>query len=606
MSRDHVSLEQGLADLHAPTHWRRANVRLIEKALSELSYEGLIQAVQTDDGNGKCRYTLQTAGGGYGWRGHDNAWGQPVIEAGSVVKLADGVAADDALALLADVLAPLEIPAITLANYLRETLNTLSADTQMLAARIGLSAEDWLALPPDRLQGLLDGHPKAIPCKGRIGWSFAENLQYGPERGQAFRLQWLAIRCSLAKPVCAPGWNTAELLAASCDEGERIRLRTRLSAATAEADSYWLLPVHPWQWQAMIAPQYAALIQAGEIIALGEAGDRYTPQQSLRTLNNVDRPKAPNLKLPLTILNTSAYRGLPARYLAITPALSDWLQVLLAQDKLLCERHTGALAEPAAAFVAHPVYHGLAGVPYQFDEMLGAVWRESAESRCGDGEQVLMASVLQQADDQGRPLASVMIKRSGLDPETWLTRLFDHAVVPLYHLQARYGLGFIAHGQNLMLRFADGTPVGILLKDYQGDLFRTEASWAQPEGLAQAVWEALPTMPSQYLVHNLWTGLFASVFRFMAPMLESAGLYGETDFYRLLAARLRAYQASRPELDARFAELDLFNPVMPRLSLNRARFAAGYGDVASRPIHAVGPELSNPLCIADQSSGRTA
>lgn len=594
------AIAQGYADLRDPTLWRRANIRLIEKALSELCFEGLLTPeAGTADQDGFREFLLPLGEAGYRWRARLNRWGQPAIRPGSVVHARSNLPADDAVALLADVLAPLALPPLTLANYLRETLNTLAADTQMLAERRGLSAADWLALPADRLQGLLDGHPKAVPSKGRIGWSVDDNLRYGPERGQPFRLHWLAVHQTLARPLCAPGWDADRLLATGCDEGERSRLRQALAEAVLHPADFWLLPVHPWQWQSMIATQFAGAIADGLLVPLGEAGDRYVAQQSLRTLDNLDRPREPSVKLPVTILNTSAYRGLPARYLRITPALSEWLGKVVGADELLRERNTVALGEPATAFVPHPLYHRLEGAPYQFDEMLGAVWRDSAEFHRGANEQILMASVLQQLDDAGRPLAGELIRRSGLDAQTWLTRLFDLAVVPLYHLQAKHGLGFIAHGQNLMLRFRDGAPAGILLKDYQGDLFRSESEWAEPNGLAAEVWEALPTMPSHYLIHNLWTGLFASVFRFMATQLELAGLYGEDDFYLLLTARLRAYQAERPELAARFKELDPFQAVMPRLSLNRARFAAGYADTASRPIHALGPELKNPLVFAD-------
>ncbi|GAB3263181.1 IucA/IucC family protein [Chitinimonas naiadis] len=579
--------------------WQLANRRMIEKALSELSYEGVIEPESTPGAaRDKTVFSLPSAAGGYRWLGRLNRWGQPVIVTGSVVRISDGQPPLDTAAMLADILAPLALPPVTLANYLRETLNTLSADVQMLAARRGLSARDWLALPGDRLQSLLDGHPKAIPSKGRVGWSQDDNRRYGPELAPAFRVHWLAVHRSLAQPVCAPGWDGDRLLAASCDEAERTRLRALLEATSREAGQYWLLPVHPWQWQGMIATQFADLLASGQLISLGEAGDRYTPQQSLRTLSNVDRPTQPNLKLPLTILNTSAYRGLPARYLAITPALSDWLQVLLAQDPLLVQCRTQALAEPATAFVPHPLYHALPGVPYQLDEMLGAVWRDSTEAHRGSEQRILMAAVLQQQDDAGQPLVVALIRASGLDARSWLIQLFDMAVVPLYHLQARYGLGFIAHGQNLMLRFENEIPAGVLLKDYQGDLFRSESDWAQPEGLATSVWHALPTMPSPYLVHNLWTGLFASVFRFMASQLETADVLAEDQFYALLAERLQRYQADHPALAARFAELDLFAPTMPRLSLNRARFAAGYADTASRPIHALGPALPNPLLFA--------
>lgn len=569
--------------------WGEANRRMIEKALAEFGYEGLIEPVADRD-----VFTVSGRRHRYRWRGRRNRWGQPCVVAGSVVR-DDGAPATDALSTIRDLLALHDLPPITLAHYLRECLNTLVADVGLLQARRGLGAHAWLQLPAERVQTLLDGHPKAIACKGRVGWSVDDNRRYGPEGAPSFRLHWLAVHRSVALPVLSAGWDTRRLLDCSCDVKERRRLDRALQAATRQPGEYWLLPVHPWQWQAMIASQFAALLADGRLISLGEGGDHYTPQASLRTLANVDRPWQPTLKLPLSILNTSAYRGLPERHLAITPVLSEGLQRLLQRDPLLRQANTQALAEPASAFVAHPLYHGMEGVPYQFDEMLGAVWRESTHERCDDGEVVWMAAVLQQIDDAGMPLAAAMIEASGLEAAEWLQRLFDCTAVPLYHLQAHHGLGFIAHGQNLMLRLAGHAPAGIVLKDLQGDLFRVDADWERPQGIDAQAWQALPAMPAQHLLHNLWTGLFGSVFRFMASALHEAGVFDEEAFYRLLAQRLRRYQFANLDLRERFAQLDLFAPQMPRLSLNRARLAAGYGDSERRPVHALGPTLPNPL-----------
>jgi len=576
------------ADDHAL--WRDANRRMIEKTLSEFAYEGLIEPAQDGD-----VFTVSGKRHRYRWRGRRNRWGQPCVVAGSVVRDDGDEPVTDALSTIHDLLAPHGVSPVTVAHYLRECLNTLGADVALLQARRGLGASAWLRLPAERLQTLLDGHPKAVPCKGRVGWSVDDNRRYGTESAPSFRLHWLGVHRSVAMPVLSNGWDTRRLLDSSCDVKERRRLDRALQSASWQPGEYWLLPVHPWQWQGMIATQYAALLADGRLISLGEGGDHYTPQTSLRTLANVDRPWLPDLKLPVSILNTSAYRGLPARHVAITPALSEGLQRLLQGDPLLRQANTQALAEPASAFVPHPLYHGMDGVPYQFDEMLGAVWRESTHERCQDGEQVLMAAVLHQLDDAGVPLVAVMIEASALDAGEWMQRLFDCTAVPLYHLQACHGLGFIAHGQNLMLRLVDQVPTGILLKDLQGDLFRVDADWERPQGIDAQAWQALPAMPPQHLLHNLWTGLFGSVFRFMASVLHDAGVFDEEAFHRLLAQRLRRYQFAHLDLRERFAQLDLFAPEMPRLSLNRARLAAGYGDSEQRPVHALGPALSNPL-----------
>ncbi|RAS15756.1 siderophore synthetase component [Microvirgula sp. AG722] len=585
--------ELGLLGLHDPDLWRQANVNLIEKALAELCYEGLITASQSENGS---RFSVSVPTGGYCWQGRLNRWQHPVIHPGSVIHIADGSPATDAMTVLHRVLEGRVKNPATLANYLSETLNTLAADTQMLAARRGLCARDWLALPSHHLHSLLDGHPKAIPSKGRIGWSFIDNQRYAPEHAPAFRLHWLAVHHSLAEPVYAPGWTASRLLEASCNEAEHNRLSGLLPSS-----EYWTMPVHPWQWEAMITRQFAGPIAAGAMFPLGEAGDCYVPQPSLRTLSNIDRPARPDLKLSLSLLTTSAYRGLSARHLSHSPMQSIWLQQLLTSDPLLADCNATALKEAATAFIPHPVYHTLPGTPYQFDEMLGAVWRESAHSHLGTGERIVMASVLQQKDDSGHSLAAELIHMSGTGATRWLTFLFDRAVVPLYHLQARYGLGFIAHGQNLMLRFRDELPVGILLKDYQGDLFRTDEDWTSHPGLPVQAWDALPALPPHFLIHHLWTGLFASVFRFMAPQLEIEGVFSEYAFYRLLAKRLQIYQDSHPTLAPRFTRLGLFSHKMPLLSLNRARFSHGYGDMAQRPVHSPGPLLDNPLIFGAPS-----
>lgn len=75
-------------------------------------------------------------------------------------------------------------------------------------------------------------------------------------------------------------------------------------------DHNWLpLPVHPWQWQQKIATDFIADFAEGRMVSLGEFGDQWLAQQSLRTLTNASRRGGLDIKLPLTIYNTSCYRG---------------------------------------------------------------------------------------------------------------------------------------------------------------------------------------------------------------------------------------------------------------------------------------------------------
>ncbi len=90
------------------------------------------------------------------------------------------------------------------------------------------------------------------------------------------------------------------------------------------------MPLHPWQWQQKL-PSISPSCARGEMVELGEFGDEYLVQQSLRTLTNASRRAPYDIKLPLTIYNTSCYRGIPS---TLPPGrwLLRWLQQQFASD----------------------------------------------------------------------------------------------------------------------------------------------------------------------------------------------------------------------------------------------------------------------------------
>ena len=95
----------------------------------------------------------------------------------------------------------------------------------------------------------------------------------------------------------------------------------------------------------------------------------------------------------------------------------------------------------------------------------------------------MMMGALPQRDAHGRPIASALIEQSGLGPEAWLDRLFSTVFVPLYHFMCRYGVGFIAHGQNVTIILDGATPVGVAVKDFQGDLDLVDQPFPELAGL---------------------------------------------------------------------------------------------------------------------------
>ncbi|MEL0661171.1 IucA/IucC family protein, partial [Psychromonas arctica] len=61
----------------------------------------------------------------------------------------------------------------------------------------------------------------------------------------------------------------------------------------------------------------------------------YQEQQSIRTISNITRTKRNDVKLPITILNTSCYRGIPGKYITSGAELSEFIKQSCDQDSFL-------------------------------------------------------------------------------------------------------------------------------------------------------------------------------------------------------------------------------------------------------------------------------
>lgn len=572
---------------------RLAGARRVAQAIGELCFEGLLTAQAAGDG----AYTLRLGAAMYHFRGQASAWGGVHVEIGSVTRQLGEQArmpVDSPIGLLLDASAALGASDEVLAEWFAEINSSLLAEAQQCARLRDLDAAALAGLSGVALEQRLDGHPKLIAHRGRVGWGLEDLRAHAPECGARLRVHWLAVAPELARcSGAAPG-----LLAESCDADELARLHERLRAAAPGLADAVLVPVHPWQWQRHIAAQYGRELARGSIVSLGSFGDRYAPRMSVRTLANVERPARADLKLALTILNTSCWRGLPGEQVEQGPGVAAALRRRVEADPLLRAAGLRVLCDLGGVHVPQPDLAALPGAPYRVREQLAAIWRESATARLGPEEVEVPAAALQQQDLAGAPLIRVWVEQSGASLADWLAALIDRTAVPLYHLLCAHGLGAIAHGQNLGLVLRAGLPVGALLRDVHGDLRRLDDDRLDHEPALRG----LRALPGEQLVHDLYTGYFVGVLRFVAPLLERSFGLPERALLATLARALRAYQDAHPRLRERFAALDLFQPTMVRICLNRARLRAGHGGGAARPLPELGPPLLNPLMVEETTN----
>ena len=195
------------------------------------------------------------------------------------------------------------------------------------------------------------------------------------------------------------------------------------------------------------------------------------------------------------------------------------------------------------------------------------------------------------------PLISEYISASGLSIEEWLNKLFDAVVIPYYHLLCKYGVSLIAHGQNVTLVMENAQPKRILLKDFQGDMRLIERDIPEQKTLDPLVRDVTVSLPEDLIIHDLQTGHFVTVLRFISPLVETLGL-SEMKFYQLLGLRINAYVEAHPDYQDRFDRLDLFKPRILRIGLNLAKFRHSTDSSASRMLPDMDEQLDNPLYMA--------
>lgn len=537
--------------------WERANRELIAKLLTELEFEELLQPEIGDEwtlslGSLTLRYTATR-----------RSMGHARVDPASLYATRDGVPIElpDADAIIAVGAPALGVDPSTTAGLIGEIASTLVSDAHQLDR--GLPARELIDLTGLELEGELRGHPWIVASKGRVGFSANDLRRYAPEARRPVPVYWL--------DVADADWRGQ-------DVGS-------------------LVPVHPWQWDHRIQTLYAGDIARGRIRFLGEREGRWLPQQSIRTLGDADHPERHHLKLALSILNTSVWRGLPRDRTLAAPRLSAWLRERTMSDDFLRETGVILLGEVASVSVAHPAFEAVEGVPYQHTELLGAIWRESVETYLHAGERAVSLAALLHRDPAGVSYVEALIERSGLSIEDWVSRLHEVTLPPLLHMLYRYGAAFSPHAQNCMLVLRDDAPARLVVKDFVDDMMVSSDPLPELADMPDDVRSALGDgVEAAILVQWIQGGLLVCVHRYLAEILEERMGFAEAAFWALGERAVARYQARFPELEDRFALFDMEAPAFVKLCLNRVRMLErGYKDAADRPVAAAVGWIENPL-----------
>ncbi|HEU5333770.1 MAG TPA: IucA/IucC family siderophore biosynthesis protein [Actinocrinis sp.] len=578
--------------------WRQAGRALLAKTIAEFAYEDLLAPVPEPEG--WHRLDLPAAGPGdqpveYRFRADRGAYGSWFVDPGSVRR--GGHPATDPLGFVADAADALGLPGDTAGHLVREMAATLAADAQILATAT-LTAAELADLDYAQLEGHQTGHPWIAFNKGRMGFSAADALRHAPEARQPVRLPWIAVRDDLARYQAVDGLGARRLYTEELSPAVRVRFGAELIRHNCNPARYWWLPIHPWQWDETIQPLYGAEIAASRLVYLGEGDDSYLPQQSIRTFSNISAPHRRHVKLPLSVLNTMVWRGLPTERTSAAPAVTAWLKGVAAADPFLTDVcKVVLLGEVASVTVEHPVLDRMIGVPYQYRELLGAIWREPLPAALQPGERGRTLAALLSFGADGRPLIAELVARSGLAGREWLERLFAAILPPLLRFLYAHGTAFSPHGENAVVIYDErDVPARLAVKDFVDDVNLAAADLPELEDLPEAVAAVLLREKPDYLCQFLHSGLFIGHFRYLARISEIYLEVPAAEFWAQVRATIAGYQEQFPDHADRYELFDLGTRRIARLCLNRNRLLLdGYRDRPERPHVAAFGEVSNPL-----------
>ncbi|MHA6879161.1 IucA/IucC family protein [Ralstonia pseudosolanacearum] len=479
--------------------------------------------------------------------------------------------ADDVARVVAELGGQLGADPLRLAQFSAELLATHIKDAQTRAAQAGhlLREAGYDAIEA----GLTGAHPYHPGYKSRMGFTLDDNRRYAPECATGVTPLLLAARrdrCRWSASRDVEQGEPRHLLSAS----EQAAFDVRLAQLGLDPADYLPLPVHPWQWEALVETAYHAAFARRELVPIGMLSERYAPQQSIRTLANAGRRDAPSLKLAMSLVNTSTSRVLAPHTVRNAALMSDWLADLADRTDW-----------PAP--LVRPVFlKEIAGVGYvpqtpvagQYGA-LACIWRESVHRHLRAGEAALPVTAITHVDADGRPLVADWVARHGV--QAWVRRLVERVWLPVLHMLWRNGTALESHAQNMVLLHVDGLPERVALKDFH-DGVRYSRRWLRgaPPALEGPPAEHARVNPNSFIETDDADELrdFTGDALFFVNLAEIAWFFAchfgldETAFWEIAAGAIRDYQARCPDLAESFARFDCFAPTMQIELLASRRF----------------------------------
>ena len=269
-------------------YWEKANRVLLRKALSEFAHELLIEPIQY---LGKNSYTLITPSKNavYHFSANLKALNHWSIPAESIEK--KNTQGEYIPLNLFDFIVEFKdqfgITEALLPTYLEEINSTLYS-TAFKLANTKYTAEELVSADYQTIEhAMFEGHPCFLANSGKNGFNTQDFEYYSPEADAPIQLIWLAGHKSRATFSAIESVSYDKLIGQELDTETYYHFQNLLTVKGLDLDSYYMFPVHPWQWFNKLSLVFANDIANAFLVPLGYGKDTYSAQQSIRTFFNI-------------------------------------------------------------------------------------------------------------------------------------------------------------------------------------------------------------------------------------------------------------------------------------------------------------------------------
>ncbi|WOI38323.1 IucA/IucC family protein [Alteromonas sp. CI.11.F.A3] len=575
-------------------HWlvgqnTASKARMIKQLVEALLFEQIVPYHYTN-GNfwfavGDTRYIA---------RGQISSFGRIRLDATYIKQIAPFKTATIDLPTLVNALPASAATKGQLLNELSQTIGFCEWNAAHLTRPESRRSFDYPALE----SAILEGHPYHPCFKARTGFSLADHANYSPEASRYFKLHWLAIK----RTFLASNLPTEEDCFWQQELGDKTLhvLQQRLKALSPHSQEYGLLPIHPWQRNALGAALLHP-INTKDIIDLGECGDSYQATISVRTLLNITSPQKAHVKLPMNMVNTSSLRTIEPHSVTTSPAISNWLDTLIKQDSWYQEKQHLAIQHEYAGIVVRPPSTDASSEHWasQLAPSLSVIFRNSQPLQ-ETHSHALPFAALSLIEQDGLPFIDPWINKYGC--ETWLNQLIEVTVIPVWHLLVKHGIAVEAHAQNMILRHQKGWPTSVVLRDFHESVEYVEDYLAQPElkpDFCELHPDYVDAPDNQYywmsevdaLRELLVDTLFVYNLTDVATLMQRFYHYEEAQFWQQVTRALSDYEKTAQSWRSRIQKIDLLAPKVQTESL-LAKKLSGQG---TQEFHHTIPNPLHPL-----------